>query len=96
MGGGMEDTAKYYRRQSPGLEQERESIIDAMHKSYLEYSGKMGRKRNHPSREIYGQILDHCQIWNIATAALNKQDGGTDAELHSAGLPELDSPAQSV
>lgn len=74
MGGGMEDTAKYYRRQSPGLEQERESIIDAMHKSYLEYSGRTGnKKRLHPSREVYGSILDHARLWKIAVDVLNKE-----------------------
>ena len=64
---------------------ERESVIDAMHKSYLEYSGRVGMKRNHPSREVYGAILEHAQLWNIAVQELNR-DGGQDAELHSAGL----------
>ena len=74
---------------------ERETIIDAMHKSYLEYSGRIGMKRNHPSREVYGAILEHAQLWNIAVQELNK-NGGQDAEQHhNAGLLELNSSAQS-
>ena len=74
---------------------ERETIIDAMHKSYLEYSGRIGMKRNHPSREVYAAILEHAKLWNIAVQELNKPNGGQDAEQHHDSELLSNSSAQS-
>ena len=82
MSGGMEDCGKLFEseteKQNTVNAYDYEKVIDAMHASFMEYAGKTGKQRNHPSREVYGAILDHARLWKLAVEALNK-DGGTDA-----------------
>ena len=98
MSGGMEDCAKMRKedetKQNTVSAYDREKAVDAMHKSYLEYSGRISMKRNHPSREVYGAILEHAQLWNIAVQELNK-NGGEDAEQHHNSELLSNSSAQS-
>ena len=60
-----------------------ERVIDAMYESWLEYSGRSDSQRRHPSREVYGEILKHAQLWNLTAEAVLEQveqkDGGESA-----------------
>jgi hypothetical protein len=84
MSGGMEDCAKLFKEEEhKTTKYDYEKVIDAMHKSWLEYAGKNGMKRNHPSREVYGQLLEHARLWKIAVEELNKVGGVNDTKLQS-------------
>ena len=104
MSGGMEDTARYYRHaeQKSELlrlvsEYESKTVLDAMYKSYIECYNRENLQRNHPSREVYGQILEHARLWNMAVEQINKtKTGGVDGQQQPAGLLELECPAQSL
>ena len=74
MSGGMETCGHLFETRQTVNSDDREKVIDAMHQSFLEYSGRTGnKKRLHPSREVYGSILDHARLWKIAVDVLNKE-----------------------
>ncbi len=54
---------------------ELEHVIDIMYDSWLDYAGNKDKQNHHPSREVYGQIIKHAQLWNKAVKELN---GGAD------------------
>lgn len=54
------------------MNKEVESVIDIMYESWLEYSGKQDKKCQHPSRETYGELIKHAQLWNLAVKKLDE------------------------
>ena len=62
------------------MSKETERVIDVMYESWIKYSGQEKRQRKHPSREVYGEILKHAQLWNLTAEAVLEQveqkDGG--------------------
>lgn len=59
---------------------ETEKVIDIMYESWLEYSDLTDKKCKHPSRKVYGQILKHAQLWNLAAQETIKQRSGGEDE----------------
>ena len=55
-----------------------ERVIDEMYDSWLTCSGNKGKKRQHPSRQEYGEIITHAQIWALTVKEIEKarQNGG--------------------
>jgi hypothetical protein len=51
---------------------ETEYVVDSMYKSWLEFSDNKDKKRGHPSRKTYGQIIKHAQLWTIVVQELEK------------------------
>jgi len=47
-----------------------------MYESWIKYSGQEKRQRKHPSREVYGEILKHAQLWNLTAMEAIKQISG--------------------
>ena len=61
---------------------ETERVIDVMYESWIKYSGQEDSQRKHPSREVYGEILKHAQLWNLtAMEAIKQIGGGEDASI---------------
>jgi hypothetical protein len=52
-----------------------ERVIDMMYEDYIDYSGNKDKKRKHPSREEYGQIIKHAKLWNMASKQIIDNGG---------------------
>ncbi len=65
------------------MSHETERVIDVMYESWIKYSSRENSRRKHPSREVYGEILKHAQLWNLTAEAVLEQveqkDGGESA-----------------
>lgn len=69
------------------MSKETERVIDVMYESWIKYSGQEQNQnqRKHPSREVYGELLKHAQLWikhaqlwNLTAEAVLKQMEQTD------------------
>ncbi len=58
-----------------------EYALDMIYKDYLRYAGKTAKKKHHPSRQEYGEIIKHAQLWNIAIKEAQKQIRGGDGNI---------------
>lgn len=50
-----------------------ERILDIMYEDYISLSGRTGKKKKHPSRKEYGDIITHAKLWGIAVIEAEKQ-----------------------